>query len=64
MSESLGERIRAKREHGQSRPREAAKAWAKEYIDTQVDKATRSLKQYVDQRIAKLAADNKLANDK
>lgn len=56
MTDTLGDRIRAKREHTHSGAREAAKAWAKKYIDSQLD----VLKAYVDKRIAKLATDNNL----
>lgn len=56
---TLGERIRAKRERGQAGPREAAKKWARQHVD----KKLRELKEYVDQRIEKLAAENGLKND-
>lgn len=63
MSDTLGDRIRAKRDRAHSGPREAAKAWAQTYIDHQIKQIKKVLKEYVDNRIAKLAADNNLINN-
>lgn len=65
MTDTLGDRIRAKRQRGQAAAdgaRNAAKDWAKNYIDSQITAAKSVLKTYVDNRIAKLAADNNLTN--
>lgn len=72
MNDTLGDRIRAKRDRAQVGPREAAKSWAKTYIDDQVKHIKKVLqtyvndqikqmqkasKTYIDDEIAKLTAD-------
>jgi hypothetical protein len=56
MRETLGDRIRAKREDAKDR----TVARAKTYIDNQIAQAKAVAFKYVDNRIAKLCEDNDL----
>lgn len=70
MTETLGDRIRAKRERVQvvgDTARDAAKEYAqnlrdvlKTYVDNQINQTRNQSKTYVDNQIAKLCADNGL----